>query len=45
MEQDYFQIGKDDLLMRIVDDYLYITPSKESAARFLDQMLNGKVTS
>ena len=43
MERDYLEIGKDDLLMRIVDDYLYVTPSKKSATRFLNQMLNGKI--
>ena len=43
MERDYFQIGKDDLLMRIVDDYLFVSPSKERAIKFLNQMLNGKV--
>lgn len=42
MERDYFRIAKNEMLMRIVDDYLYITPSKDNALKFLDLMLNGK---
>ena len=42
MEREYMEIDEDDLLMRIVDDYLYVTPSLESATKFLDLMLEGK---
>ena len=41
MEREFFNITEDELLMRIVDDYLYVTPSQESAVKFLDLMLKG----
>ena len=36
------EIDEDDLLMRIVDDYLYVSPSLESATKFLNLLLQGK---
>ena len=41
MEREFFEVIEDELLMRIVDDYLYVTPSRECATKFLSLMLEG----
>ncbi|KAL4222367.1 Telomerase reverse transcriptase [Mactra antiquata] len=41
MEHEYINVDNNELLMRIVDDYLLVTPHYEHAARFADTMITG----
>ncbi|KAH3716234.1 hypothetical protein DPMN_058953 [Dreissena polymorpha] len=41
MERDHIALQSDELLMRVVDDYLFVSPSLESATGFLRTMLAG----
>ena len=42
MECDHLTVLKDELLMRQVDDFLFVTPYKDNAKLFLEKMLTGK---
>ncbi|XP_052803622.1 telomerase reverse transcriptase-like isoform X2 [Mya arenaria] len=41
MEKELFDLQDGDLLIRIVDDYMFVSPSCERANGFLDLMLKG----
>lgn len=41
METDIISVAPDDLLMRLVDDFLLVTPSLQQAQRFLARLLKG----
>ncbi|KAL3832037.1 hypothetical protein ACJMK2_023717, partial [Sinanodonta woodiana] len=41
MEGSHFTFAEDELIMRVVDDYLFVTPNQDSAKNFLDKMLEG----
>lgn len=41
MESEYLTTDKDDLLMRQMDDFLFVTPQRDSATAFLEVMTNG----
>ncbi|XP_071797904.1 telomerase reverse transcriptase-like [Asterias amurensis] len=42
MEKEHLPYyGKDELLMRLLDDFLFVTPHLENAQRFLTLLLNG----
>ncbi|XP_053373779.1 uncharacterized protein LOC123531834 isoform X2 [Mercenaria mercenaria] len=41
MERSLFKFTAGEFLMRIVDDYLYVTPSQEQAVTFLNTMIRG----
>ncbi|KAK3592766.1 hypothetical protein CHS0354_003201 [Potamilus streckersoni] len=41
MERSHFTFAEDELIMRVVDDYLFVTPTEENAKCFLDKMLEG----
>lgn len=41
MENKMLKLDSDALMMRMVDDFLLVTPQKSTAFRFLNKMLNG----
>lgn len=41
MESEYLTTDTDDLLMRQMDDFLFVTPQKDCATAFLEVMTNG----
>lgn len=41
MESEYLTTDNDDLLMRQMDDFIFVTPQKDSATAFLEVMTNG----
>jgi hypothetical protein len=41
MERNLFKITDGDFLLRLVDDYLYITPAQHKAVNFLNTMISG----
>ena len=41
MERQTVDVKEDELLMRMVDDFLFVTPYKDRAEKFLDDMLKG----
>ncbi|XP_060597431.1 telomerase reverse transcriptase-like [Ruditapes philippinarum] len=41
MERNLFKITDGDFLLRLVDDYLYITPTQHKAVNFLNTMISG----
>ena len=42
MERKLFKVKDTEFLVRIIDDYLFVTPDEQSAVNFLKCMLNGK---
>ena len=42
MEKNILKLDSDALMMRVVDDFLLVTPHKSTAFRFLKKMLNGE---
>ena len=43
MEKELLEVQEGELLLRIVDDYLYITPFRTKAESFLSAMMNGEL--
>ncbi|KAK2147879.1 hypothetical protein LSH36_531g00022 [Paralvinella palmiformis] len=41
MERDHLRVLGDELLMRQVDDFVFVTPYEENARRFLEAMTKG----